>query len=180
MEKLRFIFCFLIVFFATENIAAQSTVETIGDVALYASPMVVLGAAVFEKDREGVFMYAKGFAFNAATTLALKEIVGKERPNGEDNKSFPSGHTSATFQAAAYLQKRYGWNYGIPAYAIAGYTAYSRVYADKHYVEDVLAGATLGVLSSYLFTKKMLDKEKTTLLFSKSKNAYYVSFSYTF
>lgn len=179
MERLRIYSVFLLLFWGGKTYA-QQTVETIGDVALYTSPLVVLGAAILEKDKEGLYMYAKGFALNAATTLVLKEITKKERPNGEDFKSFPSGHTSATFQAASYLQKRYGWNYGIPAYVLASYTAYSRVHADKHFVEDVLAGAALGVVSSYLFTKKLNKNNSSSFVFNKSKEGYYLAYNIRF
>lgn len=177
MEKLK-IFLIVLCFYST-GIKAQTTVERIGDVALYSSPLIVLGSAIKEKDKEGIYMYAKGLTMNLAVTLALKEIVNKERPNGEDFKSFPSGHTSITFQAAAFMQKRYGWEYGIPAYLVASYTGFSRVYAKKHYVEDVLAGAAFGILSSYLFTKK-LEKNHISFSFDKKGNDFYLGYSYQF
>ncbi|MGY5354600.1 phosphatase PAP2 family protein [Wenyingzhuangia sp. IMCC45467] len=178
MERLRII-CFGIILFLTGESYAQKTAETIGDITLYTSPLVVLGAAIKEKDKEGLYMYAKGFALNVVVTMSLKEITHKERPNGEDFKSFPSGHTSATFQAASYLQKRYGWDYGVPAYVLASFTGFSRVYAKKHYVEDVLAGAAFGILSSYIFTDK-LQQSNTSFSFDKQGENFYLSYSYRF
>ena len=78
--------------------------------------------------------------------------IDKERPNNGNNDSFPSGHTSTAFQGAAFIQKRYGWKYGAPAYVAASFVGYSRVEADKHHLEDVIAGAAIGILSSYYFT----------------------------
>lgn len=40
----------------------------------------------------------------------------------------------------------------MPAYAGAAYAGYSRVQADKHHIEDVIAGAALGIISSRYFT----------------------------
>jgi membrane-associated phospholipid phosphatase len=51
------------------------------------------------------------------------------------------------------MRKRYGWEYGAPAYATASFVAYSRVESRKHYPHDMLAGAGIGILSSYIFTK---------------------------
>src|SRR4051794_1025116 len=48
-------------------------------------------------------------------TGGLKELLPEWRPDRSDRKSFPSGHTSASFAAAASLQNRYGWKIGIPA-----------------------------------------------------------------
>lgn len=49
---------------------------------------------------------------------------------------------------AGFIHERYGWKYAIPAYV-----AYNRVQADKHYTEDVVAGAVTGTLSSFYFTE---------------------------
>jgi membrane-associated phospholipid phosphatase len=82
-----------------------------------------------------------------AYTSVLKEVVGRERPNGQDHKSFPSGHTANAFALAAVAQHHYGWKIGVPAYAVAGLMGASRVNQDKHWVSDVFAGATLGYLA---------------------------------
>ena len=51
------------------------------------------------------------------------------------------------------MRKRYGWEYGIPAYAGASFVAYSRVESGEHYPHDVIAGAAIGIVSSYIFTR---------------------------
>ncbi len=51
------------------------------------------------------------------------------------------------------MRKRYGWEYGIPAYAAATFVAYCRVESRAHHPQDVIAGAALGIVSSYIFTK---------------------------
>ncbi|NMG46240.1 phosphatase PAP2 family protein [Aromatoleum toluvorans] len=75
-----------------------------------------------------------------------------DRPNGRDDRSFPSRHTAASFAAAQYLQTRGGWEYGLPAYAAAALVGYSRVRAHEHYWKDVAAGAGIGIASGYFFT----------------------------
>jgi membrane-associated phospholipid phosphatase len=77
----------------------------------------------------------------------LKVAVGRERPNGEDHKSFPSGHTSNAFAMASVAQLHYGWKIGVPAYALAGLMGVSRIHEDKHWLSDVVAGATLGYIA---------------------------------
>jgi len=83
---------------------------------------------------------------NFGYSEALKVAVGRERPNGEDNKSFPSGHTSNAFALAAVAERHYGWKIGVPAYLLAGVVGASRIQQDKHYLSDVVAGATLGYI----------------------------------
>lgn len=58
-------------------------------------------------------------------------------------RSFPSGHTSDNFAAAAVLAlfyRRRGWLYVLVAAAIG----YSRIYTGAHWPSDVLASAFLG------------------------------------
>jgi membrane-associated phospholipid phosphatase len=86
------------------------------------------------------------FLVNAGYTTLLKEVVKRERPNGEDQKSFPSGHASNAFALAAVAERHYGWKVGVPAYGLAGAVAVSRLQRNKHYLSDVVAGSTVGYL----------------------------------
>jgi membrane-associated phospholipid phosphatase len=83
---------------------------------------------------------------NFVYTGVIKAAVGRERPNSQDTKSFPSGHTSNSFALAAVAERHYGWKLGVPAYLLAGVVGASRIQQDKHYLSDVLAGATLGYI----------------------------------
>jgi len=84
---------------------------------------------------------------NFTYTQILKVTVGRERPDGSDNQSFPSGHTSQAFAMASVAQQHYGWKIGVPAYALAGLMGASRIHEDKHWLSDVVAGAALGYIA---------------------------------
>lgn len=94
-------------------------------------------------------------------TYALKYSVNRERPNG-DPRSFPSGHASAVFSTAAVLSQHYGWKFGVPAYAVATYTAASRISDNKHWLSDAVFGAFLGATSGRTVTLH-LRRERVTL-----------------
>lgn len=64
--------------------------------------------------------------------------------------SFPSGHTSSSFAAAVVFYRHLPKKIGIPALVLAGLIGFSRLYVGVHYPTDVLAGAVMGVLLSYL------------------------------
>jgi membrane-associated phospholipid phosphatase len=83
---------------------------------------------------------------NLVYTEVIKVAARRERPNGQDNQSFPSGHTSNSFALAAVAERHYGWKLGVPAYLLAGIVGASRLEQDKHYLSDVVAGATLGYI----------------------------------
>ena len=77
-------------------------------------------------------------------TEAGKAAFGRERPDGSSATSFPSGHSATAFAAATLICRESGPAWGLPAYGVAGLTAWSRVDAGRHHVSDVLAGAALG------------------------------------
>ena len=95
--------------------------------------------------------------------VALKYAVKKERPDHSDFHSFPSMHTSVSFAAASFIQRRYGWKWGAPAYVLSTYVGWSRVYGKKHDWWDVAAGAVIGTASSYIFTRPFAKKHNLTI-----------------
>ena len=135
------------------TLIAASQVEKNGDVLRTLIPVVAFSATFYKDDPEGRIQFYKSFFTNLGVTYGLKQIISKTRPNGEDNDSFPSGHSSVAFQGASFIHRRYGWKVAIPAYLGASYVAWSRVESDNHYTIDVVAGAAIGIASSFIFTK---------------------------
>ena len=89
----------------------------------------------------------------AATVYGFKYTVKRTRPNGEDDVSFPSGHTAKAFLGATLLAHEYGhlspW-IPIAGYSVATATGVLRVLNNCHYVSDVLVGAAIGILTAEL------------------------------
>ena len=144
---------FCVVLFAQQAVLAADRIEKNGD-ALHKLILAVglASTIVYEEEHEGTIQLLKSFIVSQVVTQGLKRATQKTRPNGDCCSSFPSGHASKAFMGAGFMHKRYGWEYAIPAYIAASYVAYSRVHADKHFVEDVVAGAAIGILSSFYFT----------------------------
>ncbi|AUC79838.1 PA-phosphatase [Nonlabens sp. MB-3u-79] len=80
----------------------------------------------------------------------IKNNTNIRRPSGKSQSSFPSGHTAISFMAAEFLHQEYGqvslW-YSIAGYSMATATGFLRMYNDKHWFSDVMAGAGIGILS---------------------------------
>ncbi len=131
---------------------ASDAIKTSGDILQFVLPATAAGMTLAYKDGEGAWEFGKSAALTLGVTYALKYSVDEKRPNG-GNQSFPSGHTSISFSAAEFMRKRYGWEYGVPAYALASFVAYSRVESGEHHAHDVIAGASIGIVSSFIFTK---------------------------
>ncbi|MBR5905384.1 MAG: phosphatase PAP2 family protein [Bacteroidales bacterium] len=88
--------------------------------------------------------------FGLSTGFLLKYTVTRNRPDGSDNQSFPSGHTLFAFTGAELTRMDYGWGWGGGAYAVAVFTGAERLWGDKHWVTDVLAGAGIGILAAHV------------------------------
>jgi membrane-associated phospholipid phosphatase len=146
----------------------QGTCEACGTTGATAggTAMVPLVGAMFVagrfapqgRFRAATYDFAQAMIVNGAYTGILKYSVQRTRPDGSNSLSFPSGHTSSAFSLATVAERHYGWKVGVPAYLLASGIGYSRIEKDKHYLSDVLAGATLGFIVGR--TVSRLDGER--------------------
>ncbi len=65
-------------------------------------------------------------------------------------RSFPSGHSQTVFAVATALVVLLGLRF-VPAFGVALLVGYSRIYVGAHFPADVLGGALVGALGSWLF-----------------------------
>ena len=135
-----------------ENIDRKLTVD---DLSQYA-PML----AVYGLDLSGVkskhdiidktIILGTAYALMGISVNTLKTITKIERPDGSSRNSFPSGHTATAFMGAELLRREYQdaspW-IGVAGYAVAAGTGFFRMYNNRHWLTDVVAGAGIGILS---------------------------------
>ncbi|MDG3581024.1 phosphatase PAP2 family protein [Galbibacter pacificus] len=137
----------------TEHIDEKFTVD---DISQYVPAIAVYGLNMFGvkgkhnlKDRSIVL--ATSYLIMSSSILGLKTITRVERPDGSSRNSFPSGHTATAFVGAEFLWQEYKdvsiW-YGLAGYAVATGTGFFRIYNDRHWFSDVVAGAGIGILST--------------------------------
>jgi membrane-associated phospholipid phosphatase len=110
-----------------------------------------------------------------------KRLTGVMRPDSSNRLSFPSGHTAQAFIAAEFMRQEYRdvspW-YGVAAYTMAISTGFLRMYNNHHWLNDVIAGAGVGILStrlSYWLYPKLKntlvkDKRSSTLIMPMYQN----------
>jgi membrane-associated phospholipid phosphatase len=144
--------------------------------AMLAAPLAYAGGEAAFSDVEGrgrrfgedVLVAYEAMAATNVLTNVIKLAVQRPRPftydpkepmnvrfDGDARLSFLSGHASLTFAAATAIAftgfRRHDglepWIAATSAYALAGFAAYLRTAAGKHFVTDVLAGAALGVVT---------------------------------
>jgi membrane-associated phospholipid phosphatase len=171
----------LLLLISPKSKAQNSSVTTAGDIMQFVVPAAALSATLLckEDEQKPTWQFIKTYGSAIIAAQVMKHIVLKPRPDGTDNYSFPSGHTTSAFAGAAFIQRKYGWSYGIPCYAMASFVGYSRVQAKKHDTWDVLGGATIGIVSAYIFAKPYRES-KVGLLFDKSKSSYTIGLTYAY
>ena len=95
--RLKLLIALLFLFHNFYSFAQNKTIETTGDVFLYTLPIASLASSFIINDTKGSWQFTKGLLLTEAATFLIKTGVNKERPDGSNNNSFPSGHTSTTF-----------------------------------------------------------------------------------
>lgn len=79
----------------------------------------------------------------------IKYTVREPRPDTGTRNSFPSGHTAMAFVGAELVREEYGNGWGLGAYIlVASGTALMRLYNNRHWLNDIIAGASVGILSA--------------------------------
>jgi len=102
-------------------------------------------------DRSMIYLMSNLILMSVVTPV--KHLSHELRPDGSDYYSFPSGHTAEAFASAEFLRQEYKdvspW-YGIAGYLVATSTGVLRMYNNKHWLGDVVAGAGIGIASTRL------------------------------
>jgi membrane-associated phospholipid phosphatase len=172
-----FLTIFLILNFTVKS--QNTTAVDVGDMLVFVIPTATIATTFIIGDTKGSWQFTKGLILTEGVTFGLKALVDKPRPDNSNRNSFPSGHTSTSFHSAAFIHQRYGISYAIPAYALATFTGFTRIYGEKHDGFDVLIGALIGIGSSYLFTTPY-QREHMQLSFSSDNDNYLMGFKFKY
>jgi membrane-associated phospholipid phosphatase len=150
---------------------ARADWATASDIGAYGLAAVAIGLPIVEGDKQGAFQALGSVAASKLLVLGLKESFPQTRPDGSNNKSFPSGHTSLAFASAASLYNRQGKAVGIPALAVATLVGLSRVEAKKHFWYDAVIGAAIGSGLGFVITNKKPNPDSAFIPWGDTKGA---------
>ncbi|MDI1295576.1 MAG: phosphatase PAP2 family protein, partial [bacterium] len=109
---------------ATAGTKSWETASTVGAGLLVTT---AIGLPLAKDDWEGAGQAALSVGVAGGSAYLLKSIIREDRPDHSDQRSFPSGHAALSFSSAATLQRRYGWEIGLPAQVLAAFVAVARV-----------------------------------------------------
>ena len=129
--------------------------------------VLCIGLLLFKRTRKmGITASLSLIICSIIVHLFLKPTIARPRPyhvldilitlaQHPNDYSFPSGHTNAIFAVAGVLFFACPKKVGVPAIVTASLVGLSRVYLGVHFLTDVLVGALLGLLISYLCCRGM-------------------------
>lgn len=148
--------------YRNHRIKADDYVQYLPVVSVYG--LSLLGAPAKHDYVERTVITATAYATMGILVNSVKSIAQVKRPDSNSRHSFPSGHTATAFMGAELVRQEYGTWYGLAAYTVATAIGVSRIYNDRHWASDVVAGAGFGVLSAkvgywlFPYTGKLLEK----------------------
>jgi membrane-associated phospholipid phosphatase len=142
--------------------------------------------------QEGWSMLEAG-GLSAASTLALKFAVRRERPNEttDSNRwfkhgdSFPSMHVSAAFAIGTVLAESggddYRWVRRALGYGIGAATVAARLHDNVHWLSDTVAGAALGIATArFVINRRNGSNNQTAFLLSPAPGGVALTYSVAF
>lgn len=98
--------------------------------------------------RERLMAGVTAYAVMTVVNNVMKVSFREPRPDSGARNSFPSGHSATAFTGAELMRIEYGPWVGLAGYAAAVTVGAMRIYNDRHWINDVLGGAAIGILSA--------------------------------
>jgi membrane-associated phospholipid phosphatase len=146
------------------------TVSTMLEYSSAAVPVLMSLASDPGSSLSSAIVYAESLSLAFGAKNVLKYLFPRYRPYissggapgvdpSEDEQSFPSGHVTIAFTAAAF--SAYLYFQGLPQsanylpfvianFGLAGLTASYRVVSGMHFLTDILAGAVIGTFCGFV------------------------------
>jgi len=179
----------------SESYVSRNILEHFGAEHSFIVMSGILTYGMLAKDKKYVstaLLALESFALASLVTRIPKTLVGRERPDNWQGygpyaikgpfkgNSFPSGHTTASFAVASVIATQFRDSKWIPvtAYTVAGLAGLSRIYDNKHWLTDVVAGATVGTLVGNLVSHRASNSKLTVVPFG-NRNFQGVRLAYT-
>lgn len=141
---------------------------------------------------KGIGVEALAWQGSELVTQGLKVATNRTRPDQSNDRSFPSGHATSAFSAAALANRNLdaigmqkGWRTALQVtnLGLASSAAWARVEGHKHFPSDVLAGAAVGHFLTVVIHDTLMglgDNQTFSLYLEPAKNGGKVMLSWGF
>ncbi|MBW5378051.1 phosphatase PAP2 family protein [Brachyspira pilosicoli] len=147
-----------------------SVITNMGDAIFLIA--VIIAFLIFKKTRIcGINMAVSCFIAFIITAVILKPLIARERPitdyydywvavgsHIETSFSCPSSHATVSFAVYLPIFLYFNKRYSFLAVILASIISFSRVYLMVHYASDVIFGAFVGIIVSFVVYTVMNKK----------------------
>lgn len=159
-----------------QNVATRKFMRSVGQFGDWPAHvflgLALLVLAYWRRSKKWMRIFAAmilACALAGFATRLVKIAVGRARPSIQTEaawkgpslsaryNAFPSGHTAASTAFFATLALAC-WRIGTPLLVIPLLIAFSRVYANAHYLSDVICAFLIGVLSACIVARWLLPE----------------------
>ncbi|MBQ8050510.1 MAG: hypothetical protein IJ197_02890 [Bacteroidaceae bacterium] len=127
----------------------KANVETWATLSMQVTTMA-LGPRPKHNLTDRLLVKATSYALLYATMPVVRRCVREPRPDGHGSHAFPSLKTANAFMAAEQTRIERGWGWGMAFYGVAAGVGVLQMYNDRCYLNDVLAGAGSGILTTHV------------------------------
>ncbi len=149
---------------------AEKISSNLRDVAsgAYVLTALIAPSPTLQDKFKGISVGVATAALDGAVSYSLKEAVGRERPDGSNDRSMPSGHASKAASRTHMARRNLAYidmpdwsrqTLNVSLHAVAIGTGLARVEARKHYLADVLVGYALGNFLAGFMYEAFLDSD---------------------
>jgi hypothetical protein len=169
---------------ATAPTAASLTSDyktTAGNVATglaISLPVLATGLIISKGDRAGAGEWLTATIMSVGTVYALNTVIHEERPDLRSDHSFPAITTALAASSSTYLWARYGWRYGLPAFAVSSLVSLSLTQAKKAHWYDTLTSSFIATGYGAVITRRFKSRYNIETRVSPMPGGGFVSFSY--
>ena len=116
--------------------------------------------------KQQMLLHLMSLSAMGGSVLIIKKLTNQYRPDSSAQNTFPSGHTATAFVGAEMVHQELKHTHPVLSYSgyvFATATGIYRMYNNKHWLSDVIAGAGFGILStkaSYWIFEKVNSKKR--------------------
>jgi hypothetical protein len=156
----------------------KSTAASVATGLAISLPVLAFGVTIAKHDRVGAGELLAGTILSVGTAYALKSIIREERPDGASDHSLPAETTALAGSSSTFLWGRYGWQYGVPAFAASDLVSFSLTQAKKAHWYDAFAGSMIATGYGIAVTKRFKNRYNINTRLSALPGGGFISFSY--
>jgi len=141
-------------------------------------PVLAAGIIISKDDRAGAGEWLTATILSVGTVYALNNVISEERPDLRSDHSFPAITTALAASSSTYLWGRYGWRYGLPAFAVSSLVSVSLTQAKKAHWYDTLTSSFIATGYGAVITRRFKSRYNIETHVSALPGGGLVSFSY--